>query len=82
MKKDTVQTAGADPGFSEVVRTMRLPTLSNCYCYLTSPFFTRKSMVKIPAFHSRGFNRTTPRSAQSSYREPVDQINLLRDYLK
>ena len=29
-----------------------LPTLSNCYCCLTSPFFTRKSMVKIFAFVS------------------------------
>ena len=26
------------------------PTLSNCYCCLTSPFSTRKSMVKIFAF--------------------------------
>ena len=25
-------------------------TLSNCYCCSTSPFFTRKSMVKIFAF--------------------------------
>ena len=30
----------------------RPPTLSNCYCCLTSPFFTGKSMVKIFAFIS------------------------------
>ena len=29
-----------------------LPTLSNCYCYLTSRFFTRKGMVKMFAFVS------------------------------
>ena len=35
------------------------PTLSYCYCCLTSPFFTRKSMVKIFVFVSfRGFDRT------------------------
>ena len=28
------------------------PRLSNCYCCSTSPFFTRKSMVKIFAFVS------------------------------
>ena len=32
----------------------RPPILSNCFCYLTSPFF----MVKIFAFHFRGFDRT------------------------
>ena len=37
--------------------------MTNCYCYLTSPFFTSKSMVKIFAFHFRGFDGTTPRSA-------------------
>ena len=33
---------------------LRPPTLTNCYCCLTSPFFTRKSgsMVKIFAFVS------------------------------
>ena len=30
----------------------RRPSLSNCYCCLTSPFITRKSMVKIFAFVS------------------------------
>ena len=42
--------AGVDPGFSDRERGVDkcLPTLSNCYnCCLTSPFFTRKSMVKI-----------------------------------
>ena len=36
----------------------RPPTLSNCYCYLTSPFFTRKSVAKLFAFHFRGSDRT------------------------
>ena len=30
------------------------PTLSNCYCCLTSPFIARKSIVKILAFVSLG----------------------------
>ena len=38
----------------------RLPTLSNCYCRLTSPFITRKSMVKIFAFHSLGGSTEPP----------------------
>ena len=38
----------------------RPPTLSGCYCYFTSPLFTRKNMV---AFHFRGFEWTTPGSA-------------------
>ena len=38
----------------------RPPTFSNCYCYLTSPFFTRKSTVKIIfSFYFRGCSRTT-----------------------
>ena len=36
------------------------PKLSDCYCCLTSAFFTRKSTVKIFAFVSfRGFDQTT-----------------------
>ena len=47
----------ADPGISEGGggggdSDKRPPTLSNCDCYLTSPFSTRKSMVKIFAFVS------------------------------
>ena len=56
--------AGADPGFSERGGSDKPrvppPTISKCYCNLTSPFFTRKSMVKIIfLFHVRGFGRTT-----------------------
>ena len=49
-----VPTTGADPGFSEGGSDLCPPTLSNCYCCLTSPFLTRKteSMVKIFAFVS------------------------------
>ena len=57
---------GVEPGFSEGggVGVGQTPTLSNCYCCLTSPFITRKSIVKILAFVSlRGFNGTTPGSA-------------------
>ena len=36
----------------------RPPTLYSCYCYLTSPFFTRKSFVKILAKTSE--NTKTP----------------------
>ena len=46
----TMRSSGAVPGFSEGGSDRLLPTLSNCYCCLTSPFFTRKSMVKIFAF--------------------------------
>ena len=46
MVKLSYYKTGADPGFSERgLRQKRPPTLSNYYCYLTSPFFTRKSMV-------------------------------------
>ena len=39
-------------------------TLSSCYCYLTSPFFTRKIWSKyLHLFHFGGFDRTTPGSA-------------------
>ena len=39
----------------------RPPTLSNGYCNLTSPFFTRKSMVEIIfPFHFRGFEPPEP----------------------
>ena len=38
----------------------RPPLLSNCFCYLTSPVFTRKSRVKIFAFHFRGVRPNRP----------------------
>ena len=44
------ERTGADPGFSEEGSDRFLPTLSSYYCCLTSPFFTRKSMVKVFAF--------------------------------
>ena len=44
------EQTGADPGFSEEGSDRFLPTLSSYYCCLTSPFFTRKSMVKVFAF--------------------------------
>ena len=53
----------------------RPPTLSKCYCNLTSPFFRRKSMVKILfPFHFRGFVRTTPGSAPASPRYNPAQL--------
>ena len=45
-----MKDSGADPAFSGGKggggsSDKRPPTLSNCYCCLTSPFFTRKSAV-------------------------------------
>ena len=51
LKNQNCTFSGADPGFSEGEGGLgggggdSVPTLSNCYCNLTSPFFTRKSMV-------------------------------------
>ena len=42
----------AEPGFSEGGSDKCPPIFSNCYCCLTSPFFTRNSMVKIFVFVS------------------------------
>ena len=58
----------------------RPPTLSNGYCNLISPFFTRKSMVKIIfPFHFRGFDRTTrttPGSGPDMYGAEIRKIFL------
>ena len=50
-KASPAASSGADPGFSkEGGGDKRAPTLSNRYCCLASPFFTRKRMFKIFAF--------------------------------